>query len=123
MTREQAIQEQIDQCMDWFDFDLCCEVSKLLIAQGKGYPEDWLMEGEPSAGLLRSEARKLLRRAANTSGEHATDMASYLKAEKWEGIDEETGDPFVSLQLSFVVEDNITQDGTAYEAQPPKTKD
>ena len=123
MTREQAIQDQIDQCMDWFDFDLCCEVSKRLIAQGKGYPEDWLMEGKPSAGLLRTEARKLLRSVADTSGEHATKMVSYLRAEKWEGIDELTGECFVTLRLAFVTEDNITQDGTAYEAQPPQTKD
>jgi len=123
MTREQAIQDQIDQCLDWFDFDLCCEVSKLLIAQGNGYPEDWLMEERPSAGLLRSEARKLLRRAANTIGENAWEMCSYLRGEKWEGIDEETGDPFITLKLSFVVEDNLTQDGTSYEAQPPKAQD
>jgi hypothetical protein len=123
MTREQAIQEQIDQCLDWFDFDLCCEVSKLLIQKGKGYPEDWLMEGEPSAGLIRPDARKLLRSVADKTGEHASGMDSYLRTEKWEGVDPDTSEPYILLQLSFVVEDNITQDGTSYEAQPPKAQD
>jgi len=123
MTREQAIQDQIDQCMDWFDFAQCCRVAALLISEGRGFPTDWIMDQKPCEGLLRSEARKLLRRVADTGGEHATAMASYLRAEKREDRRGGPYDPFITLKLSFVVEDNITQDGTTYEAQPPETKD
>jgi hypothetical protein len=123
MTRDKAIQEQIDQCLDWFNFDLCAKISKLLIAEGGGFPQGWLMEDEPCAALMRAEARKLLRRVANEKGEHCCDMASYLRAEKWEGVDRDSGEPFITLQLNFVAEDNMTQDGTSYEAQPPKAQD
>jgi hypothetical protein len=123
MTRDKAIQEQIDQCLDWFNFDLCAKISKLLIAEGEGFPQGWLMEDEPCAALIRKEARKLLRRVSKTEGKRAWEMCSYLRGEKWEGVDEDTGESFITLQLSFVAEDNITQDGTSYEAQPPKAQD
>lgn len=113
MNKEQATQQQIDECMDSFDFTFCCVVLSLIKKTGRGYPEDWYLDGgfyEPS---LRREARQLLRRVA--CGDEESGMASYLRAAKTEGVDKESGKPWIGLSLSFVVADNITQDGIEYD--------
>jgi hypothetical protein len=113
MNKEQAIQQQIDECMDSFDFAFCCEVLSLIKKTGRGYPEDWFGIDGFDQLSLRREARQLLRRVA--CEDQISAMASYLRAEKTEGVDEESGKPWIRLSLSFVVEDNITQDGIEYD--------
>jgi hypothetical protein len=113
MNKEQATQQQIDECMDSFDFSFCCAVLSLIKKTGRGYPVDWYLDGGFYEPTLRREARQLLWRVAR--GDEESGMASYLRATKTEGVDEESGKPWILLSLSFVVADNITQDGIEYD--------
>lgn len=112
MNKEQAIQQQIDECMDSFNFAFCCDVLSFIKKTGRGYPEDWYLDGEFYEPSLRREARQLLRRV--TCGDQASQMASYLRASKTEGIDEQSGKPWIRLTLSFVAEEEAMHDGIEY---------
>lgn len=112
MNKEQAIQQQIDECMDSFNFAFCCAVLSFIKKTGKGYPQDWYLDGSFYEPTLRQEARQLLWRVAR--GDQASEMASYLRASKTKGIDEQSGKPWILLTLSFVAEEASMHDGIEY---------
>ena len=100
MTKQEAIQEQIDEIMDSFDFEEARKIMKALNRQ-------WHEEGIPDIYTLRTAARKHLKKAAEIGGTSATGgfTAIYMegKVEK----------PWLRLELHFGI-DSIN-DGTEYE--------
>lgn len=112
MNKEKAIQQQIDECMDSFDFAFCGAVLSFIKKTGRGYPEDWYLGGDFYEPGIRGGARQLLRRVA--CGDQASEMTSYLRASKTEGIDEQSGKPWIRLALSFVAEEAAMHDGIEY---------
>ena len=127
MTREQAIQVQIDECLDAFNAEECAKVCEFLWKRGgRHFPGEWNDEETFFPSSLRKTAREALREVAHASCEVTWAARSYILATKIEGVDEnEYGDasPFIRLGLHFDITMADTQDGTAYEAQPPQTKD
>lgn len=121
MTRQEAIQEQIDLCMDRFDFELCAEALEIVKKRGGAYPESWLWAGKFSPAELRQAARKLLKEVAAAQGEYYETTCSYLRVQKREGLDEDG--PWIRLYLSFSLEDNLAQDATGYEKNPAKAEE
>ena len=96
MTKQQAIQEQIDEIMDTFDFDRVHEVMKAVNWK-------WHTDSEcevPDQYKLRQEARRLLKvlfknRMAATGGFCAIKQES-----------ENEDEPWVFLSLHFGVDSN-----------------
>lgn len=115
MTRDEAIQDQIDQALDWFEWENVKQACEFLIKSGSGFPEEWHDSGTIMLGAIRRSARKLMREVANMEGENCWSMHSYLHVQKWEGTDDIDNKPFITIHLSFVVADTVTQDGTSYD--------
>ena len=103
MTKQEAIQEQIDEIMDTFDFDKVHDVMKFL---------DWRWqraEEPPDIYEIKQEARERLKQAAKSGGSSTGGFTAY----KTESVDEKTGEPFVHLELFFGFQS--VNDGTSYE--------
>jgi len=97
MTKQEAIQEQIDEIMDSFDFE---KVNKIMEA----IDWEWNEEGVPDIYSLRTAARKHLKEAAEFKGASSSGgfTANYTESKSW-----------VRLELYFGL-DSFT-DGTEYE--------
>jgi hypothetical protein len=97
MTKQEAIQEQIDEIMDSFDFE---KVQKIMEALNW----EWNDEGVPDIYSLRTSARKHLKAAAEIKGTSGSGgfTAHYTESKEW-----------VRLELYFGL-DSIN-DGTEYE--------
>ena len=90
MTYQEAVEDQIEQIMDDFEFHKAEKIMEAL---------DWKWGKEtPCAAELRKTARELLRSAAREGGSHAT---GGLIARAVKGYDEEENRSFVWLQLNF----------------------
>jgi hypothetical protein len=100
MTKQEAIQEQIDEIMDSFDFERVQKIMEALNWQ-------WHEEGVPDIYTLRTEARKHLKQAAAIGG---TSGSGGFTAIYMEGKVEK---PWLRLELHFGI-DSIN-DGTEYE--------
>jgi hypothetical protein len=103
MTKQEAIQHQIDNIMDTFDFKKVKSIMRYL--KWKWNDE----ESSPDEYEIRSHARHCLKEAAKNAG-YAT---GGFQAYKVEGRDE--NGPWVRLSLSFGLE--TFEDGTAYEEE------
>ena len=106
MTREQAIQQQVDEIMDEFDFH---EVQRMFEQHGWTYGD----EDEPStAGELRRHARKLLLLAGEKprDGCYTTGSGRFYVS-----LVENTQEKWVRLSLMFTPEEYGTDEGVQYE--------
>ena len=97
MTKQEAIQEQIDEIMDSFDFEKAQKIMEFL-------NWEWNDEGVPDIYSLRTSARKHLKTAAEINGSSSSGglTANYTEHKTW-----------VRLELYFGL-DSIN-DGTEYE--------
>lgn len=102
-TKQEAIQEQIDEIMDTFDFDK-------VHAWMKHDNWEWHNEGVPDVTALRLHARERLKSAAANEGISST---GGFMAEYEHGTDG-AGGPFIRLTLSFGY--STYNDGTSYKA-------
>ena len=107
MNKQDAIQQQIDEIMDSFDFALCVQSVKLYKDWGRGYPSHWMVDGEFEESLLRRSARDCMRLAAaeGSSG------YSYFYSRFHEGTDSDG--PWVKIDLFFG--NRNYNDGVSYE--------
>jgi hypothetical protein len=103
MTKQEAIQEQIDQIMDSFDFERVHKVMEHLNWTW-GYSEE-----PPSLYDLRTAARERLKGAVK----HGSSNTGGFVATKEEGV--EDGKPWVRMNLLFTVQQTLN-DGTTYDA-------
>jgi hypothetical protein len=103
MTKQEAIQEQIDEIMDTFDFERVHKVMEYLDWTWGGYPES------PSISVIRIHARERLKDAVK----HGSSNTGGFVATKEEGA--VGGEPWVSMNLLFAVEQTLN-DGTSYDA-------
>lgn len=101
MTKQEAIQQQIDEIMDTFDFG---KVHKMMKAINWRWSS---CEAVPEEYEIRKRARELLREAAK-SGFVSTGGLTATKTE-----DEEDGVPWVRMELDFGV--TSAPDGVSYE--------
>jgi len=97
MTKQEAIQEQIDEIMDSFDFEKAQKIMEAI-------NWEWYEEGIPDIYSLRTTARKHLKQAAEVKGGSASGglTAQYTEGKAW-----------VRLELYFGL-DSIN-DVTEYE--------
>ena len=100
MTRQEAMQEQIDEIMDTFDFQ---KAHKMMLAVGS----TWGDEGTPEEYELRARAREFLKQAAKDGYACTGGFTALLE----EGV--EDGKPWVRMSLAFG--QNTFNDGTFYE--------
>jgi hypothetical protein len=100
MTKQEAIQEQIDEIMDSFDFE---KVHKIMEALNW----EWHEQGIPDIYSLRTSARKHLKQATEIKG---TSGSGGLTATYTESKVEK---PWLRLELYFGL--NSINDGTEYE--------
>jgi hypothetical protein len=102
MTKQEAIQEQIDNIMDSFEFDKVQTVMTAL---------DWkwyLHEDIPGIIEIKQSARKTLNSLKN---ENRMSGSGGFYATKEEG--EELGKPWVRISLFFGLE--FAEDGVSYD--------
>jgi hypothetical protein len=107
MNRQEAIQSQIDNIMDSFDFKTAMEVMKVYKALERGYPADWFLDGEPVESIIRADARECMKSAVK----HGYAGRSYFEARLEEGEDDDG--PWVRVYLNFG--DRSYNDGVSYE--------
>lgn len=107
MNRQEAIQKQIDEIMDTFDFQAVLKVLEAYKAVGRGYPSSWVDYGEFKEYLIRSAARECMKQAAI----HGFAGHSYFSSYLHEGKDHEG--PWVKIELYFG--DRTYNDGISYE--------
>jgi hypothetical protein len=107
MNRQEAIQSQIDEIMDSFDFKTAIKVLEVYKSMERGYPEDWFMDGEFFEPAVRAAARDCMKAAVKD--EYAGH--SYFEARLTEGEDEEG--PWVRICLNFGL--RSYNDGVSYE--------
>jgi hypothetical protein len=107
MNRQEAIQSQIDDIMDSFDFQCAMKVLEAYKSMERGYPSDWFMDGEPFEPAIRAAARDCMKAAVKEGyAGH-----SYFEARFVEGEDD--GGPWVKICFSFGL--HSYNDGTSYE--------
>ena len=108
MSREEVIQKQIDEIMDWFDFD---KVHKTMIALNWGWGVPQVI---PEESELRAKARKMLRRV----GFEDSIMCGSggFVASRDEESDEDG--PWVRMKLAFEVA-SWGDDGEGYTKEQP----
>ena len=107
MNRQEAIQSQIDEIMDIFDFQSVLKVLDVYKSMGRGYPEAWMDNGEFQEYLVRQDARGCMKRAVK----EGSAGISYFSAVLNEGEDDDG--PWVKMNLYFG--DRTYQDGVSYE--------
>jgi hypothetical protein len=107
MNRQEAIQQQIDDIMDSFDFQSVMEVMKVYKSMERGYPKDWFLDGEPVESIIRADARECM----NAAVKHSYAGHSYFEARFTEG--EDNDGPWVRISFNFG--DRSYNDGVSYE--------
>lgn len=103
MTREQAIQVQIDEIMDNFDFRTVAETMAHL---------NWVWCGSdkpPSESDIRAKARAIMRKLSTRKT-----PASYFSGGFLINLSENTSEGWVRIELNFVLAD-WPLDGTSYD--------
>ena len=115
MNKQQAIQSQIDEIMDEFDFRACCTILSALAKEGHTFPAEWVWHEREDGTIeffeagIRKDIRQFLKRAAHDNTSIST---AYFTARYTEGVDEDTGEPFVRLSLQFGISSD--NDGETY---------
>ena len=104
MNRDEAVQKQIDEIMDSFEFDRVLKIMKALqwtwgFGASEHYPDEW---------ELRKSARERLREAAKNHG--SSETGGFL-AQCYDGVDEGS---FVRLSLNFGL--GTCNDGESYDS-------
>jgi len=107
MNRQEAIQSQIDDIMDIFDFQAVLKVLDGYKSMDRGYPKDWMDNGEFQEYLVRQEARECMKKAAK----YGSAGISYFNAVLVEGEDDDG--PWVGMDLYFG--ERTYQEGISYE--------
>lgn len=112
MNYEEAVQAQINEIMDTFDFGkahrMMAAVNWTWLSEVPGF-ESMV----PTEADLRKEARSLLNRVARKTSAIYSLSSGGLTVEKTVGDDEDAGDArFVRLSLSFGL--NSLNDGTTF---------
>lgn len=107
MNRQEAIQLQIDEIMDTFDFQAAIKVMEVYKSMERGYPSDWFMDEEFCEPAMRATARECMKAAVKE--EYAGH--SYFEARFTEGEDDDG--PWVRMSLNFG--DRSYNDGLSYE--------
>jgi len=107
MNRQEAIQSQIDDIMDTFDFQAVVKVMELYKSMARPYPTDWFMDDEPFEPAIRADARECMKAAVKDgySGR------SYFEARLTEGEDDDG--PWVRMSFNFG--ERTYNDGISYE--------
>jgi hypothetical protein len=107
MNRQEAIQQQIDEVMDSFDFQCAMKVLEVYKFMERGYPQDWFLDDEPFEPAIRAAARDCMKAAVKEGyAGH-----SYFEARFTEGEDDEG--PWVRISFNFG--DRSYNDGVSYE--------
>ena len=115
MNKQEAIQSQIDEIMDNFDFRACCTILSALAKEGHTFPAEWVWQEHEDGtteffeSVIRKDIRQFLKRAARDNTSIGT---AHFTAKYTEGVDEDTGEPFVWLSLQFGISSD--NDGTSY---------
>jgi hypothetical protein len=107
MNRQEAIQQQIDDIMDSFDFKAAMKVMEVYKTLERGYPADWFLDGEPFEPAIRADARECMKSAVK----EGYAGRSYFEARFTEGEDDDG--PWVRICFNFG--DRNYNDGTSYE--------
>jgi hypothetical protein len=103
MTKTQAIQQEIDEIMDTFDFAKVQRAMELL---------DWRWGSPPDDAVPEEyELRRAARERLNSLHQNQVSSTGGFFASKDEGI--EDGKPWVRINLQFVLEDS-GRDGVEY---------
>ena len=110
MTKQEAIQEQIDEIMDTFEFE---DVYKWMETTEWAWGQPDGSFEVPNLYEIKSHARKALKEAAK----HGFYSTGGFTAERSEGI--EDGKPWITLHLSFGY--SSMNDGTIYDEQSGST--
>jgi len=107
MNRQEAIQSQIDDIMDSFDFQCAMKVLEAYKSIERGYPADWFMDGEPFEPAIRASARDCMKAAVKEGyAGHSYFEARFVEKEDDDG-------PWVRIDFNFG--DHTHNDGTGYE--------
>jgi hypothetical protein len=107
MNRQEAIQSQIDDIMDSFDFQCAMKVLEVYKSIERGYPADWFMDGEPFEPAIRAAARDCMKAAVKEGyAGHSYFEARFVEEEDDDG-------PWVRIDFNFG--DHTHNDGTGYE--------
>jgi hypothetical protein len=104
MNRNEALEKQIDEVMDWFDF---AKVEKTMELLEWGWGTDMKV---PCQGEIRESARKTMKQAARFGSSHSGGFSARVIESK-----DEDG-PWLSVNLDFVVA-NWCADGLNYEPE------
>jgi hypothetical protein len=106
MTREQAIQQQVDEIMDEFDFH---NVQRMFVHNGWTYHME---DKPPSVGELRRHARKLLSSVCEKprDGCYTTGSGRFSVS-----LVEDTQEKWIRLALMFTPEEYGIDEGVEYE--------
>lgn len=107
MNKQEAIQQQIDEIMDIFDFQAAVKTLEAYKSLDRGYPADWFDDGEFKEYMIRQAARECMKQAVD----HGFAGHSYFSSYFHEGEDHEG--PWVKIDLYFG--DRTYNDGTSYE--------
>lgn len=107
MTKEEAIQDQMDEIMDNFEFHKAQQIMEAL-----DWKWNFVGEGEriPHTSDIRRAARRLLKYVAENGGSTGTGgLTAFYKS----GYDEDDAKPWVQLGLHFGLD--TFHDGTCYD--------
>ena len=107
MNRQEAIQSQLDEILDTFDFQSAMKVLEVYKSMGRGYPSDWFLDDEPFEPAIRADARECMKEAVK----HGYAGRSYFEARFEEGEDDDG--PWVRIFFNFG--DHSHNDGVSYE--------
>jgi hypothetical protein len=107
MNRQEAIQIQIDEIMDSFDFQCAMKVLEVYKSMERGCPKDWFLDDEPFEPAIRAAARDCIKEAVKRGyAGH-----SYFEARFEEGEDDDG--PWVMIFFNFG--NRFCNDGVSYE--------
>ncbi len=108
MTRQEAIQEQIDEIMDDFEFDKVHQIMTALKWK-------WVTSENPKEVPELWEIKKAARSHLKSAVKSESSSSGGFTAQFREGVDEDTGKPFVWLKLHFGID--CLNDGQEYDPE------
>ena len=108
MTKQEAIQEQIDNIMDDFEFE---KVHQIMTALKWIWATSENPKAVPELWEIKKNARSHLKNAVKHEGSAGGGFTARFR----EGVDEDTGKPFVWLTLHFGIDH--FNDGQEYDSK------
>lgn len=107
MNRQEAIQLQIDEIMDSFDFQSAIKTLEVYKSMERGYPKDWFLDDEPFEPAIRAAARDCMKSAVKEGyAGHSYFESRFTEGEDDDGL-------WVRITLNFGL--RSYNDGTSYE--------